>query len=1006
MKKKSILRRVIPWALVAAVLAGIVYLGYLLWGKPEADPLYTAEIIRYTGEDNEPVVMDNGRLRFEMNPLTTHFVLTDAYGHSWLSNPFDDPENCDEKIATGDIRAALASTLNVYFRLPKKAVDNMYDNYSFSVSRGAYQIQQPDPDTVEIIYTIGDVERQYLIPEALTKDRYDELVALAKEAGLNKKRFGTGLSPKKTKKVLEALTGGSAEEKEEAAITARTYPRILNEDIYIASQANFETVEANMAAIQYTEEDQKLDLILTRSTYNYSYKKYTPEDIAVLQAGSDEDKKLAEELLAASPALAEESDYVLQRTSQIYTPVIIEEMLKGSEAQAEKANRLIAGYPSIQTDSLTVVELDEEEKQKYYSVHDLLDEALYSETQQIQEKSLFEAAETETPVLFNVTVRYRLEGDDFIAEVPYDQISFNSANATITAVSVLPAFGAVGAQADGTYEDGYLLVPEGGGALIRFNNKKVAQPSYIANVYGYDYGIKRDEFITETKAIFPVFGLLRQEQSFLCVVENASSFVAVQADINGTTPNSGRSSYNTVNAKALVLHVDQYNVSEKTTELQLMYEKKIPETTLVQRYRFTDNGNYARLAENYGEYLKDHYPELKEKKASEEIPVSVELIGAIDKKVITAGLPVRKLVPITTFEQGQEILDSLQASGIRNLSVRYSGWLKGGVKQKVLTGVSVPGELGGIKSLRNLISYAKEQGIPLYLDSITAFGYDSDLTDGFLANRDAARHITREIAELSQFSPIYYFAEDDPETMYYLLHPSYARRNASNLIKWIRENGAYGIAFRDIGYLLSADYDPEQTTTREAVKEMNLETLAEAKAAGEKINVKEGFDFVLPYADLITNMDLSGVRYVLLDRMIPFYQIALHGSIDYTGRALNLEGDYETELLRSIEYGAGLHFTFTKADGAVTQETEYTGLSGTAYSGWESTAKAAILRYQKEAAGLNRLRITGHEYISDYVTVTIYEDGTKVYVNYGNEAYLGETNVPARDYLIVGKGEQ
>ena len=77
MKKRSILRRVIPWVLLAAVLGGAAYLGYLLWGRPEAEPLYTAEVIRYTGEDASPVVMDNGRLRFEMNPLTTHFTLTD-----------------------------------------------------------------------------------------------------------------------------------------------------------------------------------------------------------------------------------------------------------------------------------------------------------------------------------------------------------------------------------------------------------------------------------------------------------------------------------------------------------------------------------------------------------------------------------------------------------------------------------------------------------------------------------------------------------------------------------------------------------------------------------------------------------------------------------------------------------------------------------------------------------------------------------------------------------------
>ena len=994
MKKKSILRRVIPWVLLAAVLGGIVYVGYLLWGKPEAEPLYTADIVRYAGGEESSVVMDNGALHFEMDPLTTHFVLTDNYGHTWKSNPFDDPENSGEKIATGDLKRALASTLNVYYRLPKKSLDDMYDNYSMSISRSAYQISQPDPTTIEITYTLGDVEKKYMIPDALTKERYDELAALAKDAGINKKKFSSRFSQKKKDK--------------DAADLAATYPQIHVQDISTVKaekNSQLEELEGNLALIHYSDEDQKLDAVLTRSSYVYTYRKYTPEEISALQAGSAEEKELAAKLLEAYPELAEKEGYILQRTSQIYTPAVIEAMQQGSEEQAEEAGRLIAAYPNITADPMTVVELEAEEKEKYYSVHTLLDENTYSEKQKIQEKSLFEVAERQTPILFNVTVRYRLEGNDFIVEVPYDRIRFNSANATITGVSVLPAFGAVGAQDDGSYEDGYILVPEGGGALIRFNNRKIMQPSYVADVYGYDYGIKRTEFITETKTVFPVFGILRKEQSFFCVVEEGSAFATIQADINGTDPNLGRSSYNYVNARAQVLHIDQYNVSAKTTELQLMYEKNIPQASLVQRYRFTDNGDYVKLADAYGSYLREKYPELADRKSSEEVPVSVELVGAIDKKVVTAGIPMRRTIGVTTFSQGQEIIGSLLDSGIRNLNVRYSGWLRGGVKQKVLTGVHVLGELGGETALKKLIAFANEKGIPLYLDSVTMFGYDSGLTDGFLATRDAARHITREVAEIPRFSAIHYMDYDELDP-YYLLKPAYSRKNASVLISWLKEKGAAGIAFRDIGYLLSADYNPDQVVSREEVKQLNIETLAEARAAGEKINVKEGFDFVLPYTDLITDMDLSGIRYVLLDEMVPFYQIAIHGSIDYTGRALNMEGDYQTELLRSIEYGAGLHYTFMAADASVTQETEYTSLSGSAYSSWETTATEAILRYQKEAAGLNRLRITGHESLSGDVKVTVYEDGTRVYVNYGSEDYQGEAAVPARDYLIVRKGAQ
>lgn len=1005
MKKKPLLLRLLPWALLAALLSGMIYIGYLLWGQPEQDPLYTAEIIRFEGESTDPVVLDNGQLRFEMDPLTTQFVLTDAYGHEWKSNPFSDPAASGETIASDENRKALASTLNVYFRLPRKGVDDMYDNYSYSVTRSAYRIRKTDDNTVEVTYSLGDIAREFVLPESLTRERYDELSALVKASGTPKKQFTGKYGARKSAAVMKQLAGSDAKEREEAAGLLASYPQIASQDVFVVTaddNKNLGALETLLAKIGYSEEDRHLDLILSRSSYYYTYHRYTPEEITALRGGGEEEKALAERLLAKDPGLADRPGYILQRTEQVITPAAMEKLQAGNEAQAEYAGRLAAAFPGITEDPVTVVKLEGEEAAALYTVDELMDERNYSEPDRLTEGGIFEMAEKPVDVLFDVTVRYRLDGKDFIAEVPYGDIRFNSASATLTYVSVLPMFGTAGAGEDGSYEDGYLLVPEGGGALIGFNNRKINYPAYYADVYGYDYGIKRSEFVSEPKAQFPVFGILRKEQSFLCVVEGGSAFVSIRGDINGLAPGTDRSSYNYVNAKAQVLHLDEYNVSAKTSEIQLMAEKKIPETTLVQRYRFTDSGDYTRLAEAYGDYLRETYPELRERQVSRDTPVSVELIGAIDKRVVTLGMPVRKVVPTTTFAQAEKIITSLCDSGTRNLHVRFSGWLRGGVKQKALTGVRVLGELGGEKGARDLIRSAENAGAALYFDGITAFVYDSGLGDGFLVFRDAARHLTRETAVLARFSPIYY-KEDEELDAYTLAKPAYAKENADRLIAWLKENGAGGAAFRDIGCLLSADYDPNRTTDREQVKALNIRTLEAAREAGERVMVKEGFDFTLPLADIVTDMPLSGNRYMILDRHIPFFQIALHGMIDYTGQPLNLAGDSRTELLRCAEYGAGLNYTFMAEDASVTQETEYTGLFGTTYASWQEEAKETILRYQRETEGLNRLRITGHEEMTEHVRVTRYEDGTAVYVNYGSEDYAGTVRIPARDYLVVRK---
>ena len=181
----------------------------------------------------------------------------------------------------------------------------------------------------------------------------------------------------------------------------------------------------------------------------------------------------------------------------------------------------------------------------------------------------------------------------------------------------------------------------------------------------------------------------------------------------------------------------------------------------------------------------------------------------------------------------------------------------------------------------------------------------------------------------------------------------------------------------------------------------DVETLNEAKQAGLMISIKEGNDYAVPYADLITDMNLTGNSYAIFDSRVPFYQIALHGIKDYTTEAINLAADYQTSLLECAEYGAGLNFTFMKMDTTVLQNTPYSCYTSAAYDRWKEELVPAIVRYQTEMAGLNQTPIAGHERLSDSVTVTVYEDGTKVYVNYGSTDYAENgVSVGARDYKV------
>ena len=852
-RKKSLIRRLIPWLIAAVALACLIIFVFVpIYSQKEEDSGKQPVVSYYEGDD-KALIMENDDLVFTMDPMTTRFQIEEkATGRIWDSTPKDADS---DPIALTANKESLGATLLVGYTTSSGEI--ILNNNAYSIANQTYQLNFQEDGSIRVDYAIGQIERIFTLPSAITKERFTAF---------------TDAMSKKNKK---------------------------------------------------------------QTTSNYSL--YEPEKL---------DKK-------------------------------------------DNKDEIIAMYPSVQEQPLYILKSDVSATNKQ-KLEGYFAEAGYTqEDYEIDQQLVAGKSDTSGPV-FNVSMIYRLDGKDLVVEIPYEEIRYKS-EYPITSLTPLPMFGAAG-----TDQEGFLFVPEGGGALIKFNNGKLYQSAYYANLYGWDYGVQRKEAVSETEIAFPVFGATHDGGSFLCMIEGAGAYAGINADISGRN-----NSYNTVNAKYTVIHAEQYNVSAKTTQLVYVYEKEIPQDTVIQRYRFVNSEDYSEMAKVYGDYLRDRHPELADGGASEETPVHVELVGAINKNVIKFGVPVDSVVPTTTFAQARAILKELSDSGIKNLNIRMTGWMNGGVRQKVLTGVHVLEELGGSSEMHSLISEARQKDVSLAFDGVTAFAYNSGVFDGFLPFRDAARYATREQVHLYPYSIVTYQQAEWMDD-FYLTRPGYAKDNATKLINYLKEQNAAGVAFRDIGSLLSADYYPRDLVTREKVKQMNLETLQEARDAGLKITVKEGNEYAVPYADLITDMNLTGQAYAIIDERIPFYQIALHGTKDFTGTSINLAGDYVTAILECAEYGTGLNFTFFNEDTRILLDSTYSRYTSAGYSYWKDQVISMILKYQEDTRGLNQQRMVQHEHLTSEVTRTTYEDGTEVYVNYSTKDFRGETvKVPARDYLVV-----
>ena len=132
----------------------------------------------------------------------------------------------------------------------------------------------------------------------------------------------------------------------------------------------------------------------------------------------------------------------------------------------------------------------------------------------------------------------------------------------------------------------------------------------------------------------------------------------------------------------------------------MMYQVRPLVDDLVVRYVFLDQSaaDYVGMALYYQQYLAERFG-LKRMDETE-IPLLLELIGGIEKVEPVFGVSQKVVKPVTMFEQAESIVGHFLDQGVKNLVIRYNGWLKRGMEHIFPSGVKLEPKLGRSSSLR------------------------------------------------------------------------------------------------------------------------------------------------------------------------------------------------------------------------------------------------------------------------------------------------------------------
>ena len=603
---------------------------------------------------------------------------------------------------------------------------------------------------------------------------------------------------------------------------------------------------------------------------------------------------------------------------------------------------------------------------------------------------------------FQIPVSYRLEGEEFVAEIDPAQITYNSEDYYLVDVDLLPFFGAAGKE-----EEGYIFVPDGCGALIRLNNGSNAS-AYGAKVYGQDMTMisqsaAQSEIDPSLTIKMPVFGLKSNDKAWMAVIEDGDGYADIQASVSGQN-----TSYNAVNAGFQYLEYGASSLGSMVGSNSFqMYSNPSFTGTYKLRFFFLngEDADYSGMAGAYRGYLQEKGI-LAERTESTDVPFYAEYIGAIDKYATFLGIKHKTVCPTTTYRQAAEITDQLLAGGVSNVNLIYSGWANGGLHGSAYTKISEVGKLsGGGMDREKFQKEIEQRGVNLFFTAELQYVYKDELMDGYSALQNAPKYFDRS----SVYTADYYLdtREMDTENLISLISPVYVSKVSDALSKKASKLGGAGLNLGTISYNLYSDQLEENYTDRQAAIEQNsvaarqLTDAYDGRIMGDNAN-----SYMLGAVSDLINTPMASNRSLILDEEVPFYQMVLHGYMDYAGDCLNLTDDYNTALLKSVESGAGLYFMWMYEDNSIVKETDYDDLYSVNYEAWLDTALKDYERVNEALGDLQGETIIEHELISEKVVRVTYEKGTQILVNYSTEdVTVDGVTVKARDYAVVKQHE-
>lgn len=591
-----------------------------------------------------------------------------------------------------------------------------------------------------------------------------------------------------------------------------------------------------------------------------------------------------------------------------------------------------------------------------------------------------------TPYQFGFTVNVTIEGSDLVVTIPDDSIIEEQEGTYISSISVFPFMG-YSALAD---EEGYMLIPDGNGALINLDNKEGRYSTGFSQmIYGSDPGFVESDTKTylweeldmlqnSNQVIAPIFGMAhtKDQKGYFAIVEKGEKRASIEAQPNGAMVN-----YNRCYARFLIRDLFIQPLNNSNTGTVPRAEDDRTHSDLQVRYMLLsgDEVNYSTMAAKYREYLLNN--NLLTKKDSS-YNTRVDFLGT-ERENFLLGT---RAVTMTTTDNIKDIFGDLKNNGVETLLSVYKGWQDGGLYDLPMSKYDADRHIGGDSDLKNLIKDSDASGYKIYLYNDALRLNPSTNTFNF----NTIKKINKRAFEESVWADVY--------KKFNYLTPDSSVEDFTSFVESVNDKELSKIAVAGVSdtlfsYSYKSSYFTRNDTAAAYTKMMD--------ALDDKADMvlESPNAYLWKNADAFLDMPLGSSDYMYVDEEIPFMSMVLKGVMPMYSDYINFEANKQEFLLQMVEAGVYPSFYLTAENSSKLIRTNSADLYSTEYT----TYKDAVIDYDKQLRELNAqlgdANIVKHEIKDEGIKAITYSNGVKVYVNYTNaEQVVDGVTVGAMSY--------